>query len=197
MKRLRFLESGDVSGAARETLAVVQRGGTVLIPTESYYGLGADPASPEGVAAVYRLKERPKRFPLPVLVADWQQLESLVVVPGAHRVRLSRTWPAAMTVILFARVPLAAAAGTGTLAVRIPAHDRLRALLYLTGPLTGTSANRHGRPPSVSSDAALASLAGCPDLVLDGGVTGGGPPSTLVDLTGPDPRILRAGSVPW
>ncbi len=197
MKRLRFLEGEDVVNAAREVTRVIRRGGTVLIPTESFYGLGADPASPEGVAAVYRLKARPKGMPLPVLVADWQQLESLVVVPEAHRVRLSRTWPAPLTVVLPARIPIPAAAGTDTLAVRIPAHDRLRALLYLTGPLTGTSANRHGRSPSVSSDTALASLAGHPELVLDGGVTGGGQPSTLVDLTGPDPRVLRAGSVPW
>ena len=197
MRRLRFLDGRDVREAAPAVRETVAAGGVVLLPTETFYGLGADPASRAGVTAVYRLKERPGGMPLPVLVPDWDRLEALVTVPPRYRVRLSRTWPAPLTVVLPARRALPAAAGGGTLAVRIPAHDRLRALLYLVGPLTGTSANRHGVPPAVTSDAALAALGAAPDLVLDGGVTPGGEPSTLVDLTGSEPRILRRGAVDW
>ncbi len=197
MRRLRFLDGPDIRPAADAVRAALVLGGVALLPTETFYGLAADPRSAGSVAKVYALKDRPERMPLPVLVADWDGLEALVTVPDRFRVRLSRTWPAALTVVLPAREPVPAAAGTGTLAVRIPAHDRLRALLYLTGPLTGTSANRHGTPPPVAADAALASLAAPPDVVLDGGVTAGGRPSTLVDLTGPEPRVLRPGPVAW
>ena len=85
----------------------------------------------------------------------------------------------------------------GTLAVRIPGHAMLRAVLYRTGPVTGTSANRHGAPPAATPDGALDSLVGSPELVLDGGATSGGEPSTLVDLTGEEPRVLRSGAFRW
>ena len=98
--------------------------------------------------------------------------------------------------VLRARRPLPAGTA-GTLAVRIPGHDLLRALLYLTGPLTATSANRHGGPPGTTLEAALLGLDGEPDLALDGGPTPGGVASTLVDLTGSEPRVLRVGPAPW
>jgi tRNA A37 threonylcarbamoyladenosine synthetase subunit TsaC/SUA5/YrdC len=90
-----------------------------------------------------------------------------------------------------------AAAVDGTLAVRIPDHAMLRALLYRVGPLTATSANRHGRPPSTRVDDALESLVDVPDLVLDGGVLAGGSVSTMVDLTGDETVVLRRGAVAW
>jgi L-threonylcarbamoyladenylate synthase len=101
-----------------------------------------------------------------------------------------------VTVILPTREVIPAAVSS-TLAVRIPDHPGLRALLYRSGPLTGTSANRHTEPPSVSLDAAVDSLTSEPDLGLDAGPTDGGDPSTIVDLTGAEARIIRPGSVPW
>jgi L-threonylcarbamoyladenylate synthase len=168
----------------------------VLLPTESFYGLGVDPHNEGAVARVYDMKGRPPEMGLPVLCADWQQVESLVVVPGRFRVKLSRLWPAPLTVVLptVASLP---AARTGTLAVRIPAHGLVRALLYRVGPLTGTSANRHGAPPSTTVDGALGSLVGEPDLVLDGGPTAGGEPSTLVELSRDEPIVLRPGAGSW
>jgi tRNA threonylcarbamoyl adenosine modification protein (Sua5/YciO/YrdC/YwlC family) len=133
---------------------------------------------------------------MPVLCADWQQVERLVEVPERFRVKLSRIWPAALTVVLAVREPLPAAAG-GTLAVRIPGHPALRALLYRSGPVTGTSANGHGRPPCVTIDDAVGSLTSEPDLALDAGRTAGGDPSTIVDLTGDRPRVVRPGRVRW
>ncbi|MEJ2190016.1 MAG: Sua5/YciO/YrdC/YwlC family protein, partial [Acidobacteriota bacterium] len=89
-----------------------------------------------------------------------------------------------------------AAARAATLAVRIPVHTLLRALLYRVGPLTGPSANYHDGPPCTDVDQALGSLDGAPDLVLDAGTTAGGEPSTLIDLTAPEPRVLRRGAWP-
>ena len=196
MRRLPFLDDEDVPAAAREVARVVTDGGVVLFPSETFYGLGADPTRSETVERVYRLKDRPQGIPLSVVCADWQQLEELVVVPAAHRVRLSRIWPGPLTAVLRARCDLPASAA-GTLAVRIPGHAMLRAVLYRSGPLTATSANRHGDPECRDVDAALASLAGSPDLVLDGGSTAGGRATTVVDLTGEVARVVRAGDRPW
>lgn len=196
MIRLPFVEPGDVVEAAEAAGATIDQGGVLLLPTESFYGLGADPWSEAGVERVFSLKARPEELGLPVLCADWQQVETLVVIPDEHRVKLARLWPAALTVVL-PTVEEVPAARRGTLAVRIPAHAELRALLYRLGPLTGTSANRHGDAPSTTVDGALASLAEPPDLVLDAGATAGGQASTLVDLGRGEPEILRSGACAW
>jgi L-threonylcarbamoyladenylate synthase len=196
MIRFPFVEPGDVAEVVEAARAAVAQGSVLLLPTESFYGLGADPWSETGVTRIFTLKNRPVELGLPVLCADWQQLESLVVVPEIYRVKLARLWPAALTVVL-PTVGEVAAARSETLAVRIPGHAELRALLYRVGPLTATSANRHGDPPFTTVDGALASLAGPPDLVLDAGATAGGQPSTLVDLCRGEPEILRPGACAW
>ncbi len=197
MRRLPLAEHGDPVEVLAVTRDVRAAGGVILLPTETFYGLAADPASEAGVARVYALKDRPAGLPLPVLCADWEQVTDLVEVPENYRVRLSRAWPGPLTVVLRARRRLPAAAGVDTLAVRVPGHPLLRAVLYVVGPLTGTSANRHGRAPATMAEVALAALVGEPDLLLDGGTTPGGTPSSLVDLSSGDPRILRPGPVSW
>lgn len=196
MKRLTFTTNEQIVAAVAEAHDVVRGGGVLLLPTESFYGLGADVFSEAGIARICVMKDRTPELGLPVLCADWQQIVELVDVPERFRVRLSRIWPAPLTVVLPARNETAAARA-GTLAVRIPAHEALRALLYRTGPLTGTSANRHGRPPCTEIDEVLGSLIEDPDLVLDAGSAPGGEPSTLVDLTGIEPRLLRPGKRRW
>jgi len=194
--RLPMLDRGQVAAAAAAAAEVLAAGGAVVVPTETFYGLAADCRSERAVARVFELKGRPRGVPLPVLCADWRQLEELAEVPEGSRRKLSRIWPGALTVVLRARSPLPVA-GSGTVAVRIPGHPELRAVLYRTGPVTGTSANRHGWPPSVALDDAVASLASEPELALDGGRCPGGAASTLVDLTGDLPQVLRAGPVEW
>lgn len=196
MIRLPFVEPGDVADAVQPASAAIAEGGVLLLPTESFYGLGTDPWSDAGVARIFALKDRPAELGLPVLCADWQQLESLVVVPEIYRVKLARLWPAALTVVLRTVGDISAARG-GSLAVRIPGHTELRALLYRIGPLTATSANRHGDPPSTTVGGALASMTEAPDLALDAGATAGGEASTLIDLSRGEPEILRPGPCTW
>jgi L-threonylcarbamoyladenylate synthase len=194
--RLPFTDREHAPEAARVAAEVVGRGGVVLLPTETFYGLGVDPRRRASVERLFAMKERPEGLAMPVLCGDWTQLERLVDVPERFRVRLSRIWPGPLTVVLRCRRRLPGTAGS-TLAVRIPGHAMLRSVLYRTGPLTGTSANRHGRPPCCTPDTALESLACAPDLVLDGGPTAGGLPSTLIDLTGSEPVVLRVGAFDW
>ncbi len=196
MVRLPFVEPDDVADAVEPCRDVVAGGGVLLLPTESFYGLGADPMNDGAVRRIFSMKDRPSELGLPVLCADWQQVESLVVVPEHYRIKLGRFWPAALTVVLTAIRDIPAARG-GSLAVRIPAHAELRALLYRVGPLTGTSANRHGSPPVETVDGALASLVEAPDIALDAGATAGGEVSTLVDLSRGEPEILRRGKCVW
>lgn len=196
MRRVPFCSSEEVHAAIELATEIVAGEGVVMIPTESFYGLGANPACVKAVERICAMKARPPDIGLPVVCADWQQVEALAIVPERFRVKLSRLWPAALSAVLAARRPLTSAR-YGTIAVRIPDHAPLRTLLYRAGPLTATSANRHRDPPSTTVDGALRSLAAPPDLVLDGGTTSGGEPSTLVDLTGSDARILRRGRVSW
>jgi L-threonylcarbamoyladenylate synthase len=196
MKRRPLAERGDVLPAVEEAAEVRAAGGVILIPTETFYGLASDPSNPKAVGRVHALKRRPPERALPVLAADWQQVESLVRIPEGVRVRLSRSWPGPLTVVCHAVRPVAASPD-GSLAIRIPDHDLLRALLYRIGPVTGTSANAHGQPPAVRPDQALEGLDGQPDLVLDGGETPGGEPSTMVDCRGDSPRIIRPGAFAW
>ncbi len=196
MIRLPFSDPHEIRSAVGLAAEVVAAGGVVLIPTESHYGLGVDPRRPEAVKKIFELKGRPEGLALPVVCSDWAQVESLVSVPDVHRFKLARIWPAALTVVAPC-VLAVAASSTNTLAVRIPGHDGLRALLYRVGPLTATSANRHGEPPSPTVDAALDSLYGVPDLVLDAGDLPGGAVSTLMDLSSGEAREIRSGPVLW
>lgn len=186
----------------RELLA---EGGIVAIPTESSYGLAVDPRNRRGVEAVYALKRREAGKPLPVVAADREQLMALGVEPDLPQLAVALGhWPAALSVVLAIRAPLAATAGQSTLAARIPAHEDLRSWLRRLGfAVTATSANLSGEPPildpSILGEIVQATqLADRRIVVIDGGVLPGGPPSTLVEWPSPEapPRILRAGAFP-
>jgi len=181
--------------------ALLARGGVLALPTESSYGLAADPRNPAGVAAVYRIKAREAGKPLPVVVAGLDRLAGLGIDPDLPILAvLARFWPGPLTAVLPISRPLPAAAGTGSLAVRVPDHAPLRTLLRELGPgimgLTATSANPSGGAPATEPMAAAALLAGEEGALVDGGPLPGGPPSTLVRWTPDGLEVLRPGGLP-
>jgi L-threonylcarbamoyladenylate synthase len=193
--RVRFWHWGDPVEPLRALLA---RGGVLAIPTESSYGLGADPRNLLGVEAIYRIKEREAGKALPVVVAGREQLADLGVDPDLYIVeRLFEHWPAPLTAVLPIAQPLPASAGEATLAVRVPDHEGLRSLLAELGHgLTATSANRSGEAPILDPAEVALLLAGTDAVVVDGGVLPGGPPSTLVAIEEEGLVVLRTGRFP-
>jgi len=186
---------GDPLAPVEELLA---SGGVVAIPTESSYGLAVDPRNRRGVEAVYDLKGRQGGKALPVVVADAAQAIALGVPAELPEWELlASTWPAPLTAVLPLDRPLPAAGGGSTLAVRVPAHRRLRELLSGVGfGLTATSANRSGAAPVVDPAELDALLDRRRALVIDDGVLPGGPPSTLVRWEDGKLHVLRAGAYP-
>ncbi|MDA8019007.1 MAG: L-threonylcarbamoyladenylate synthase [Thermoanaerobaculia bacterium] len=189
-----------------ELVGVLEHGGVVAIPSESSYGLAVVPWNHRGVEAVYRIKGRDRGKPLPVVAADAEQLRMVGVDPTAEATRfVARHWPAALTLVApleAADQDMAAAAGGATLAVRVPAHERLRDLLRYVGcPWTATSANASGDPPILRPDALpplfQPLLGHLPVAVVDDGELPGGPPSTLVAWEPESAafRVLRSGRV--
>jgi L-threonylcarbamoyladenylate synthase len=178
--------------------SLLRRGGVIAIPTESSYGLGADPRNAAGVEAVYRIKGREAGKALPVVVADRAQLGGLGIDPGLSILDpLFACWPGPLTAVLPLERPLPAAAGGRSLAVRVPGHAGLRVLLAELGHgLTATSANRSGGEPVLDPAELRELLAGEEAAVVDGGVLPGGPPSTLVAIEESGPVVLRTGSFP-
>lgn len=189
----RWRPGTEIGPVARHLAA----GGILAVPTESSYGLAADPRDAAAVAAIRRLKGRDADKGMPVVVATTAQIEALGGdLALAERWGLTALWPAALSVVLPVARELPAAAGRSGVAFRIPAHAGLRELLAAVGHgLTATSANRSGEPPILDPDALVPFLVGSSAMIVDGGALPGGPPSTLVE-PGPDGvRVLRAGRV--
>ncbi len=193
-----------LQSVVQEVGEVLRAGGAVVLATDTVYGLAVLPTDPRAVARVWALKDRPPDQPLAVLVADVAQAQALTAVDlsalGAGSPRgpwLAWAWPGSLTLV----VPRSAAAADlhlggdpDTIGIRCPADVLVRAVAAEVGPLAATSANRHGEPTPTTADDASTSLAGDPDLVVDGGPAGT-VASTVVDLTGPVPRVLRAGAL--
>lgn len=181
--------------------ALIRSGGVVAYPTDTLYGLAADPASRTAIEQLYRIKGRPVDQPIPLIGAGERQVVEHAGALAPLAARLAHHfWPGPLTLVLPAWAGLAEAvtAGTGTAAIRVPAHPLARALAEACGwPITSTSANRTGeRAPSLPDDVRRV-LGGELDAIVDGGPAPGGPPSTIVDVTGASPRLIRAGAVPW
>jgi len=179
--------------------AVLRRGGIVVYPTETLYGLGARADDGPALERLARAKLRPEGKPLPLIAADLAQVERVAVLAGAAARVAARLWPGPLTLVLPARAGVhpAITAGTGTVGVRIPGSEVARVLAAAAGaPLVSTSANPSGGPPPSTVAALAPSLVEAVDHVLDGGPTPGGAPSTVVEI-GPDGsvRVLRAGAV--
>lgn len=192
MQRLPFRDIGDLAGAVEACREAVACHGVIALPTETFYGLAVRPDDRVAVEALLVLKGRPADKALPLVAADLRQVEELVLVPPGWRDRLARTWPAPLSVVLPVVRPLAACEATA--AVRVPAHDLLRALLLELGPLTATSANRAAAPALSDPEMVARDLGPGLEVLLDGGPSPGGLPSTLLDLTADPPKMLRPGA---
>jgi len=178
----------------------VSAGGVIVYPTDTFYAIGVDCFSAEAVRRVFRLKQRPAGQALPVVVADMDMARAVVSSPPPLFKELaSRFWPGPLTLVLKAVDGLPAElVGPGwTIAVRLPAVAWLRKLIRETGsPLTATSANLSGHGEISSAEKAIQVFGNRVDVILDGGETPGGLPSTVLDLTAGRPHLLRAGAFP-
>jgi len=179
---------------------VVRGGGVIGFPTETFYGLGVDPFNVQAVQRLYALKGRsPQTSPILVLIRSRHELLALVseITPAAERL-MQACWPGPLTLVFRAAVavPLVLTAGTGTIGVRLSAYPVVQQVLEVIGsPLTGTSANRTGLPPATTAAEVEHAFGADIDLIVNGGPTPGGLPSTVVDTTVSPPRLIREGCV--
>jgi len=180
-------------------VSVLKQGGLVAFPTDTVYGLGAGADLRQAVARVYRVKGRPQNMALPLLLADSSQISEVAQpVPPVAWLLVRSFLPGALTLVLpkSESVSDIVTAGGKTVAVRIPAHPVPVALAEGLGtPIVGTSANLSGKPSALTAEEVYAQFGGKIDLVIDGGRCPGGIESTVVDVTGETPAVLREGAI--
>jgi L-threonylcarbamoyladenylate synthase len=178
-------------------LEILTGGGLVAFPTDTVYGVGALAYDANAVGEIYIAKGRGLEKAIPILIGDFEQIEQVSIGISHLTQRLAeKFWPGPLTMIV-PRNPNIPDAVTSypTVGVRIPDFDATRELLRLTGPLAVTSANISGQGSPSTALGVESQLGGRIPLILDGGVTPGGTPSTLVDCTGNEPKIIREGPI--
>ena len=177
----------------------LRAGLAVALPTDTVYGLAADVSVPGATDRIFELKHRPHDVDLPVLVADADQALGLATaVPESAIALMTRFWPGAITLVIPRAPDLAADLGEddATIGVRCPDHAVPRALCAIVGPLATTSANLHGEPTPETAASVAEVFGDAVAVVLDGGLCAGSP-STVVDCTGVEPKLLREGRIAW
>lgn len=189
-------------GAVERAAKVLRAGGVVLYPTDTVYGLGADALSRDAVRKIFSLKGRSAGNPISVVVEDLQSAEAFVAINSAAKKLAEAFWPGPLTIVLRKRevVPNELSGGRETLGIRVPNNSFCRLLAEEFGrPFTTTSANKAGAGECRSVDDVQASLGGnfdAIDLVVDGGQLMSTAPSTVVNVSGATPLILREGAIP-
>ena len=187
--------------ALQEAAKWIRNGGLVALPTDTLYGLGADPFRSDAVARVFMVKGRAAGRALPLIAADAAQIVVHLgpLSPAAERLA-AKFWPGPLTLLVPAPVALVrdVTGGSGRVGVRVPANAIARAICRAAGrPITATSANRSGQPATADPEEVERTLGQDVDLLIDAGPTRGGAPSTIVDVTGPTPQLVRPGAVSW
>lgn len=205
----RFLElteykkSGDIGpedeAKLQEAAGILRAGGLVAFPTETVYGLGGNGLLKEASRSIYAAKGRPSDNPLILHISDMKELEPITrEIPHRARTLAEHFWPGPLTMILNKAeiVPLETTGGLSTVAVRMPEHEVARRLIALAGvPVAAPSANTSGRPSPTTAAHVREDLEGKIEAILDGGPSGIGLESTIVDLSGEEPVLLRPGAI--
>jgi len=178
-------------------LNILRNGGLVAFPTDTVYGVGALAFDGKAVESIYIAKDRPLEKAIPILIGDKADMEKVGMdIPDIAYELATRFWPGPVTILIPKQptIPESVSA-TDTVGVRVPNHEVARTLLRTAGPLAVTSANISGQPSPSSAEEVFAQLGGRIDLIIDGGTTPGGVPSTVVDCTGEEVKILRQGPI--
>lgn len=195
------LDETDPESALRPAADALLAGGIVAYPTDTLYGLGVDPARAPAVERLCRLKARPAGTGMPLVAADLAQVESGVgALPPLGRRLAERFWPGPLTLVFDpeASFPPGVCAEDGSVAVRVPRGLAARRLAALCRrPITATSANLAGRPPAATAAEVVDGLGAAVAVVLEQETPLTGPPSTIVDVRGGRPRLVREGAVAW
>jgi L-threonylcarbamoyladenylate synthase len=182
-----------------EAAAVLRSGGVVAYPTDTLYGLAVDPRHAAAVRRLFDVKGRDPALAIPLIASSVEQARAAGEFSDAHLRLALAFWPGPLTVVVPARATIdrVLLGGGSTIAVRVPAHPVATALASELGfCITSTSANRSGHAAATNAREASV-LSDALDLVLDGGASPGGPPSTIVEVTDSGPRLVRAGAVSW
>lgn len=180
-------------------ITILRNGGLVAFPTDTIYGLGACFDNTNAVERIYRVKQRPYNMGLPLLVSDYSQIDEVVEhITRSARLLIDRFLPGGLTLVMqkAKSVKSIVTGGGDTVAIRIPAHPIPIALINGVGkPIIGTSANLSGKPSAISASAVSSQIGKKINLVIDGGKSGGGRESTIVNVVESIPRILREGAI--
>jgi len=186
-------------GVIERAATVLRDGGVVALPTETLYGLAVDGLNPTALARINELKNKADDSPVLLLLAETDQVEAVSDrVPELFRPLAQRFWPGPLTLVVPARPDLPAQLSQGgTVAVRVPGLALPRRLARSLGrPISGVSANLNGQPPCRRAADVARVFAGSIEMILDGGLTSGGAPSTILDVSTPKPRVVRQGILP-
>jgi L-threonylcarbamoyladenylate synthase len=177
----------------------VGNGQLVVLPTDTVYGVGCEAFDSSAVRSLLQAKGRGRHMPVPVLVGSWNSIDGMVIsVSRQARQLVEAFWPGGLSLVVHHAPSLTWNLGDtrGTVMLRMPLHPVAIELLRDVGPMAVSSANRSGQPPATTVQEAVDQLGDDVTVYLDAGPTGDAVPSTIVDLTSPDPRILREGAVP-
>jgi len=185
------------SDAIRRALEILRAGGLVAFPTDTVYGVGSLAFDRKAVESIYTAKDRPIEKAIPVLIGDTDDLDKIAMdIPNMALKLASHFWPGPLTILVPKQPGLPeAVSATSTVGVRVPDHEVARALLRAAGPMAVTSANISGQANPTTAEEVFTQLNGRIGLIIDGGKTPGGVPSTLVDCSGENIRILREGPI--
>jgi len=201
MTRLQVDPASPDMTVLEQAAQVIRGGGVIALPTDTLYGLAADPFRTNAVAHVFAAKGRSAGRGLPLIAADMSQIEaSLGRLPPIGARLAQAFWPGPLTLLIVAppTLPVEVTGGTGRVGIRVPAHAVARTLCFACGiPLTATSANLSDERPTSDPDEVERALRDRIDLLLDAGRTTGGAPSTIVDVTGSTPQLVRTGAIAW